>query len=301
MSVDFRQPNISGSDHEMLLGIRSYLFQLREQLQYFADDLQKNGVAGGGGGITNNTTTIINQSTSSGTGEIKPPTEEEAELTFNAIKSFIIKSSDIVDSYYTKIDSMILATGKYVAQTEFAGYKENADEKYVDKANYNTYVAEVEARLEVHSTDREVNHTLTEAIGKDRTEKIDSEVGKVKEDLAGYGRVYQYEGEAAIIRKSQGYIKAGFLGETAEGEKEYGIEIGLEESEGSASVKSIGRFSSQRVVLYDQNGQPGAVLNNSSLLADNVVIDKQQQTGKFVDIVDANGNITTKWVGKRNV
>jgi hypothetical protein len=43
------------------------------------------------------------------------------------------------------------------------------------------------------------------------------------------------------------------------------------------------------------------VQNNSSLLADNVVIDKKQQTGMFVDIVDANGNITTKWVGERSV
>lgn len=298
--IDLRQPNIQGNDHEKIQAIVSYIYQLREQLQYAFDDLEKNGVSVGGGGIINNTTTIINQG-GSVSGEVKPPTEEEAELTFNAIKSFIIKSADIVDSYYTKIDSMILATGKYVAQTEFEGYKENADEKYVDKANYNSYVAEVESRLEVHSTNIEVNHDYTETIGKNLTEKINEDVGKVEDKLTEYGNVYQYEKEYAIIRKSQGYIKAGFLGETSEGKKEYGIEIGLEESDGSATSKSIGRFSSERVVLYDQNGQPGAVLNNNSLLADKVVIDKQQQTGKFIDIVDAKGNITTKWVGERNV
>lgn len=300
MSVDFRQPNISGNDHEMLIGIRSYLYQLREQLQYFADDLEKNGVAGGGGGITNNTTTIINQSTSSGTGEIKPPTEEEAELTFNAIKSFIIKSADIVDSYFQKIDSMILSTGKYVAQTDFDGYKQDAEDKYVDKDDYNSYVAEVNGKLDVNADNITLTYNLTEELGKDLKEKIDNDVGKVKEGLDAQKDVYQYSEEYAMIRKSQGYIKAGFLGEINDGKKEYGIEIGYEQDDGSRTAKSVGRFSSERVVFYDQNGQPGAELNNNALLTDRIVIDKQQQTGKFIDIVDANGNIITKWVGERN-
>ncbi len=298
--MDFRQPNITGNDHEMLLGIRSYLYQLREQLQYFADNIEGNGILGGGGGITNNTTTIINQGASV-PSESRPPTEEEAELTFNAIKSFIVKSADIVESYYKQIDSMILSEGKYVATTDFEGYKADADDKYVDKADYNTYVAEVNSRLDVHSTDIEVNHTYTETIKAELDAKIDEDVGKVDDKLNEYGNVYQYEKDYALIRKSQGYIKAGFLGETSERKKEYGIEIGLEESDGSVATKSIGRFSSERVVLYDQNGQPGAELNNNSLLADNVVIEKKQQTGMFIDTVDARGNITTKWIGDRSV
>ena len=87
MSVDFRQPNISGNDHEKIQALVSYLYQLREQHQYAFDDLEKNGVSVGGGGIIQNTTVIQG----GGTSEGKPPTEEEAELTFNSIKNFIIK------------------------------------------------------------------------------------------------------------------------------------------------------------------------------------------------------------------
>lgn len=295
MSVDFRQPNISGNDHEKIQALVSYLYQLREQLQYAFDDLEKNGVSVGGGGIIQNTTVIQGGSTSEG----KPPTEEEAELTFNSIKNFIIKSADIVESYYQKIDSMILSTGRYVAQTEFQGYQQEADGKYVDKANYNSYVAEVESRLDVHTTDIEINHSFTEILGANLEKRIESEVGEVESKLEKQEAVYQYADEYAMIRKAQGYIKAGYLGETDEGKKEYGIEIGLEQGDGSQTTKSIGRFSSDRVLLYDQNGNPGAELNNNSLLADNVIIDKKQQTGKFVDIVDSRGNITTKWIGER--
>lgn len=293
--IDLRQPNIQGNDHEKIQALVSYLYQLREQLQYAFDDLEKNGVSVGGGGIIQNTTVIQG----GGTTEGKPPTEEEAELTFNSIKNFIIKSSDIVESYYQKIDSMILSAGRYVAQTDFQGYQKEVEDTYVDKSNYDTYMAEVESRLNVHTTDIEINHSFTETLGARLEDKIENEVSGVNDKLTAQGKVYQYSEEYAMIRKAQGYIKAGFLGETDEGQKEYGIEIGLDQSGEGQTTKSIGRFSSQRVLLYDQNGNPGAELNNNSLLADNVIIDKKQQTGKFVDIVDARGNITTKWIGER--
>ncbi|MBO7250863.1 MAG: hypothetical protein J6V42_06275 [Clostridia bacterium] len=294
--IDLRQPNIpSGSDHEMLIAMRSYLYQLREQLQFAFDTLEHTNAPSG----TTNTTTIITQG-GQGSSSTKPPTEEEAELTFNAIKAFIINSAEIVDSYFQKIDDRILAKGHYVAQTEFEGYQREAEDKYVGRASYDTYVADFETRLETNANNIQLSNHLTETVKADLTKKIDNDVGEVKDELSQNSEVYGYEKEYAMIRKSQGFIKAGFLGEN-NGKKEYGIEIGLEEKENGRTRQSIGRFSSERVVLYDQNGMPGAELNNNSLLADNVIVDKKQQMGKFIDTVDSRGNIITKWVGERSV
>ena len=110
MSVDIRLPNITApTERGQLEQIRSYLFQLAEQLR-FAMGSMENGSSGSGHAG------MIAASAQGKNGTDNPAT------TFNSIKSLIIKSADIIDAYYEEINRML--KGEYVAKSEFGTFKE---------------------------------------------------------------------------------------------------------------------------------------------------------------------------------
>lgn len=106
MSIDIRLPNINGkSDREQLAQVRSYLYQLAEQLQFALNTLEIS---------TGNA--VVSQPKPIASAKI-----DEA-ATFNAIKSLIIKSADIVDAYSDTISKRL--GGEYVATSDFGTFKE---------------------------------------------------------------------------------------------------------------------------------------------------------------------------------
>ena len=110
--IDIIKPRITeGSDREMLLQIRSYLYQMSEQLQNAFVSLQ-----GGGGGanyfsVAGNSVVYKNGSQSK---------EKSAQQSFNELKSLIINSADIVNAYSDKIDKIL--NGKYFADSDFGKF-----------------------------------------------------------------------------------------------------------------------------------------------------------------------------------
>lgn len=114
MKVDLIQPPMSGlNDKETLMQMRSYLFQLREQLLWAFENVEATGSGSGGGGSSH-----LVQTTQK--NEIILPSAADAEITFAAIKPLIIKSADIVDAYYTEIEKKI--SEAYVAESDFGSY-----------------------------------------------------------------------------------------------------------------------------------------------------------------------------------
>jgi hypothetical protein len=109
--IDIRLPNITGkTDSEQLAQIKSYLYQFAGQLQWALSTVE----VGNGGG----TYIPVLKSDSS---------EEKKENTlsnFNQIKSLIIKSADIVNAYYEKIDELLKLSGDYTAQSDFGTFRE---------------------------------------------------------------------------------------------------------------------------------------------------------------------------------
>ena len=53
---------------------------------------------------------------------------EEAQASFNDIKSLIITSADIVNAYYEEINQRL--TGEYVAQSDFGTYTEQTEARF---------------------------------------------------------------------------------------------------------------------------------------------------------------------------
>lgn len=111
MSFDFKLPNITAtSDSGKVEQIRSYLYQLAEQLKWALNSIE----SGGG--------KVLQQGSQSTEKEI---TDKEAQATFGSIKSLIIKSADIVEAYYEEISEKLV--GEYVAKSDFGTYKENTE------------------------------------------------------------------------------------------------------------------------------------------------------------------------------
>lgn len=112
MGIEIRLPSITGiTEKEQLAQLKSYLFQLREQLQWAFDNIS---VAGGGTGYT------VNQAPINTSPRVI--SSYDADVTFSSIKSLIIKSADIVDAYYEEINRRL--EGVYVAQSDFGSYAE---------------------------------------------------------------------------------------------------------------------------------------------------------------------------------
>lgn len=94
---------------EQLRQMKSYLYQLVDQLNMTLKDVERGAVA----------------STSPAAVSKKTDTTKDTESTFNAIKALIIKSADIVNAYYDEINYRL--EGVYVAQSAFGDYTEKTD------------------------------------------------------------------------------------------------------------------------------------------------------------------------------
>lgn len=120
MSMNIRFPNITGAtEQEQLAQIKSYLYQLVEQLNWMLPTIE----SGTGQAFTSRTDPVF--------GDIS------AE-TFYELKSLLIKSSDTLNAYYDKINAKL--EGQYVAQADFNGYKQEIVQLFVDLGSQ--YVAQ---------------------------------------------------------------------------------------------------------------------------------------------------------------
>ncbi len=111
MSIDLKYPNISSlTEAGKLEQIRAYLYQLVDQLKWALNSIE-------GGGAK-----MVQQASNS---TAKQATEQEAQATFNSIKSLIIKSADIIEAYYEEIKQRF--AGEYVAKSSYGTYTENTE------------------------------------------------------------------------------------------------------------------------------------------------------------------------------
>lgn len=247
MSVELRLPNITGAtEREQLLQLKSYLYQLTEQLQWAFNNISTTGEQG-------SSTVVINQTIKGATN-----TSDRENPTFNELRSLIVKTADVVDAYYEEITSKLVS--EYVAQSDFGTYTE-------------------------------------------RTEKLERETAAFTEET--YTKFATIEGEIEDYRVTQGYIKTGIIVDSLtteeaerygknEGDALIGVEVG-DTSDGG--FKKYARFAPNRLSFYNQGGYELAYVSSEKLYIRNAEIEESFQEGGFVDYIDADGGIVTKWVG----
>lgn len=110
--IDIRMPNITATTPQgQLEQVRSYLFQMAQQLNFSLREVEKKADA---------VQSTVESSVA--TSEV-----EKAQSTFNSLKGLIIKSADIVNAYYETISTQL--SGKYVAASEFGEYEKETTAK----------------------------------------------------------------------------------------------------------------------------------------------------------------------------
>lgn len=119
MGVEIRLPNITGvTEREQLLQLKSYLYQLSEQLQWAFDNINTAGGTSGG--------YVVNQSSRGFTGS-SGTSGGSSGISFSELKALIIKSADIVEAYYEEISKKL--EGVYVAQSDFGIFAEKTSQE----------------------------------------------------------------------------------------------------------------------------------------------------------------------------
>lgn len=120
MPFDLRFPNITGTTpQDQLQQMKSFLYQTVDQLNFAIGTMEKESKS------------IVEQirNTSKATD-----TPEKAQSTFNSIKSLIIKSADIVESYGDVITERL--KGEYVAISDFGEYQKATAQDIVKTSEY---------------------------------------------------------------------------------------------------------------------------------------------------------------------
>lgn len=199
MGIELRLPNISGSEREQLVQMRSYLYQLVPQLQWALNAVN-----------TTTTSDAPAQKVVSSTS-VAPV---NAEITFDKLKPLIIKSADIVEAYYEEINKRLESL--YVAESDFGTFMEKtaqdieATSTYVDQKYENVQVIiseEVDGlRVSFQDDISEINTTV-ETIETNVT-TIDNHVKEVDGQVVGINDdVREVASKTTELKDSIGDVK----------------------------------------------------------------------------------------------
>lgn len=312
--IDIRQPNITAQNtQEQVFQMRSYLYQLSQQLQWAFNTVSL-GESGGNVGAS------LPQIQVTGGGQV------DAAATFAAIKGLIIKSADIVNAYYDSISQKL--DGQYVAQSEFGEYREetsnliqgnstNISQLYT---NNRTILLNVEAlQGNTQNLSGRVDQLDADAKGASgRLDNLEANTGglsdtveKLEKDAQGVaGSVEKLQkdtqsvtetvnGLVAATVATNAYIRTGLLYETDAGVPVYGLEVGQTNNVNGENVFSkFARFSADRLSFYDRNDTEVAYISDYKLYINTAEITGSLQFGsKFKVAYQAGAGLVFKWMG----
>ena len=182
-------------------------------------------------------------------------------------------SKQEMTSSYNELRSLIIKSAETVK-----AYSEAAEEKYrsmyVAQSDFGTYTEAAEQTIIKNS----------KAI-----ESFYENVQKIVTDLDTL--------EHSLIEVSAN-IKSGLLYYDESGVPVYGVEVGQRtEIDGVEVFDKFARFTSDRLSFYDQNDNEVAYISDRKLFINHVEIKNTFRMGGFMDTVQSDGSIVTKWVG----
>lgn len=264
MGVDIRFPSITGTtEKERLRQMESYLFQVVEQLNWALQNVD-----------TANTTVAAPTARSQAVAEaVGGSGATDPQGAFNAIKSLIIKSAEIVDAYSEEVRQRL--EGYYVAESDFGTYMEHTSQE-----------------LEQNSTSTTQKFENLQTIITGVNEGLQGVEQDLQESKAGFAEDIQALQTMVIDVTS--YIKSGLLYYNVDGVPMYGIEVGQTVGD---SFRKYARFSSEKLSFYDSNDIEVAYISDKKLYIGAAEITLSLKMGGFMDLVMPNGDIVTKWVG----
>jgi hypothetical protein len=264
MSFELRFPNITAQDEKgQLVQMKSFLHQLVEQLQWALNDLSS-------------TASGYVVAASAPKSQASEPTKVDANATFNAVKSLIIKSADIVSAYYDKIQARL--DGIYVAESEFGAFAEQTTQNILSNSSYTE---------RSFSNIQEITNSLSDSL-RDTKEDVDGKLASISGLIDGISHT--------LIDVSAN-IRSGLLFYDDNGVPVYGLEVGQKTKiDGVEVFDKFARFTSDRLSFYDQNDNEVAYISDRKLYINHVEIKGTLKMGGFVKTVLADGSIVKRWI-----
>lgn len=257
MNIEFRMPSLTAKDSQgQIRQLHSFLRQTVEQLNWAMKHIEAGTVE---------TVSTYGQP-GSGRAQLASAGSNDSAAAaverFNTIKGLIIKSADIVNAYYTKIDSLLSTSGKYVAQSDFGSYQSQVT---------NEISAKADALIQSIKLVEEVANSADSAI-------------KAQSSYIKYGIV------------GTALDDTGVATQTATG-----IEIcdcqSLENEDGTTDAQRFARFTAYGLELFgDDKQDPVAYLSGSKLYIKDAEIKGTLTMGGY--LVDGSYGLTFKWVGR---
>ena len=174
---------------------------------------------------------------------------------------------------YNELRSLIIKSADTVK-----AYSEAAEERYkslyLAQSDFGTYKEEAEQRIVENST------------------SIEQFFANMQEIITDLGAL-----EHSLIEVNAN-IKSGLLYYDESGVPVYGVEVGQRtEIDGVEVFDKFARFTSDRLSFYDQNDNEVAYISDRKLFINHVEIKNTFRMGGFMDTVQSDGSIVTKWVG----
>ena len=158
--TDIRQPNITAAtEREQILQMRTYLYQLAQQLQFALGTVEKNIIT-------------VQDTAANAEREVSRVSESQTpKAQFSGLKALIIKSADIVNAYYEEINRRL--SGEYVAQSDFGTFRQETQQEIRENADgitraFSNLQAIEDALTQVQSAVTQVNAWIkTGKLGED--------------------------------------------------------------------------------------------------------------------------------------
>ena len=258
---EIRMPTIrSTSTDGQVKEIREYLYQLTNNLNVALKSVEKQ---------EENYKTAIEFIKAT----IDKPIEEKAAETFVSLKNLIIKSADIIDSYYDEIATKL--EGHYMALTnngeDYAKFVEDTKNYQIDTSTSNTNVYE-------------------------SVQKITAYVG-APTDEDGLPALSEDDKTLSMIRHDTFFIKTGWVDTETSGSKIGGIELGQMSSDGKTTEKAFAKFTTKKLAFYGEDGTTElGEFSQGRLLVKDATIQGNLELGGYV--LDTNIGIAFNWGGR---
>ena len=299
MPIELRLPNINGmTEKEQLAQIRSYLYQFIPQLQWALNNVTTTSTSSA---VTPTQSTVV----AGGASSVAP------ETTFNAIKTLIIKSADIVEAYYDEINKKL--EGLYVAESIFGAYgkktsqviqetSEGITQTFENLEAIATNIDGVLGKMEgVEGSISAVNENIDGVRGD--INSVRGDIDKTTEDIDAVRSDITTNKEATnkqigVIEEwkseTQAYIETGRIDTAADGTPIYGVKIGQRDTKNGDTFERFAQFTADRLEFYHKSEYPIAYISGYKLYITNAEILGELKLGNYV--FDTSNGLALKWV-----
>lgn len=247
---NYRYPFITGgTDHEKLSQVQSFLHQLVDQLNQAQQkvDKQTRDAVSLASGVQKN---------------VSETAKESAKATFTELKSLIIKSAEVVETYKEEVSKKL-------------------SEEYLAKSEFGTYLQSTELVVDATAKGITQHFTDIQAILDSVEDQMRNTSGHIRTGILCYADADGNE-----------------YPELEDGTPVIGVEVGQTSlaDDGSSVFKAFARFTASRLTFYDGNGHELAYISGEKLYITHAEILGTLTHGSFEKSIVADG-IVTRWIG----